>query len=401
MADNRDVDVVVFGATGFTGGLTARYLAEHAPEGLRWALAGRNKTKLESVRAALAADHPGCADLPLLHADVEDPDSLRAVASASRVVATTVGPYTRYGEPLVAACAAEGTHYLDLTAEPEFIDLMYLRHHETATRTGARLVHCCGFDSIPADLGALFTVRQLPEGVPVTVKAFVRTRAGFSSGTIHSALTIFGRRGATARVGKQRRAVEPWPTGRRIGRARQGLHHEPAVGHWGVPMPTIDPVVVRRSAAALDRYGPDFRYGHYLGMPLPPALALIGGAGVFFTAIQVPALRNRLMKRFQPGQGPSAELRAKSWFNVRFVGVGGGQRVVTSLTGGDPGYGETSKMLAEAAMCLALDSELPDVAGQVTTAVAMGDALTRRLAAAGLEFSLVKSEQTGRADRLD
>jgi short subunit dehydrogenase-like uncharacterized protein len=391
MADN--FDIVLFGATGFTGGLTARYLAEHVPEGCRWALAGRNKAKLESVRAELAADHPGCADLPLLHAEVEDPDSLRAVASAARVVATTVGPYTRYGGPLVAACAAEGTHYLDLTAEPEFIDLTYLRHQETATRTGARLVHCCGFDSVPADLGALFTVQRLPEGVPLSVKAFVRTRAGFSSGTIHSALTIFERRGAAARAAKERRAVEPKPAGRRIGRVKQHLHHEAAVGRWGLPLPTIDPMVVRRSAAALDRYGPDFRYGHYLGVPLPVALGLLGGAGVFFTAMGVPALRSRLLKRFQPGEGPSAELRAKSWFRVEFVGVGGDQRVVTSVSGGDPGYTETSKILAEAALCLAFDSGLPEVAGQLTPAVAMGDALIRRLTDAGLVFQVVRSER--------
>jgi short subunit dehydrogenase-like uncharacterized protein len=393
MADNRDFDLVLFGATGFTGGLTARYLAEHAPAGCRWAIAGRNKAKLESVRTALSADHPGCADLPLLHADVEDPDSLRTVASAARVVATTVGPYTRYGEPLVAACAAQGTHYLDLTAEPEFIDLMYLRHHETATRTGARLVHCCGFDSVPSDLGALFTVQQLPEGVPLTVKAFVRSRAGLSAGTIHSALTIWSRRRETARAARERRKVEPQPSGRRIGRVKQRLHHEPAIGRWGLPFPMIDPVVVRRSAAALDRYGPDFRYGHYLGLPLPVALGLLGGGAAFLTAMRVPALRSRVMKRFEPGQGPSEELRAKSWFSVELVGVGGGQRVVTSLSGGDPGYTETSKILAEAAMCLALDSGLPEVSGQVTPAVAMGDALIRRLADAGLVFSVVRSER--------
>jgi saccharopine dehydrogenase (NAD+, L-glutamate forming) len=395
MADNRDLDLVVFGATGFTGGLTARYLAEHAPAGFRWAIAGRNKAKLEAVRDTLAAEHPGCADLPLLHADVDDPDSLRTVASAARVVATTVGPYTRYGEPLVAGCAAEGTHYLDLTAEPEFIDLTYLRHHETATKTGARLVHCCGFDSVPADLGALFTVQQLPEGVPLTVKAFVRSRAGFSAGTIHSALTILGRRRETARAARQRREVEPRPSGRRIGRVKQRLHHEPAIGKWGLPLPTIDPVVVRRSAAALDRYGPDFRYGHYLGLPLPVALGLLGGGAVFLTAMQVPALRSRMMRRFESGQGPSEELRQKSWFKVEYVGVGGGQRVVTSLSGGDPGYTETSKILAEAAMSLALDSDLPEVSGQLTPAVAMGDALIRRLDSAGLRFSVVKSEPAG------
>src|SRR3954453_16702240 len=139
-------DVVVFGATGYTGALTAEYLAANAPDGTRWALAGRNQGKLEALRERLGVD------VPLLHADVTDPGSVRAVADATKVVITTVGPYINYGEPLVAACAEAGTAYVDLTGEPEFVDRMYLRHHEQAAQTGARIVHACGFDSIPADL---------------------------------------------------------------------------------------------------------------------------------------------------------------------------------------------------------------------------------------------------------
>src|SRR3954451_4274563 len=160
-------DVVVFGATGYTGALTAEYLAANAPDTTRWALAGRNRGKLEALRERLGAD------VPLLHADVTDPDSLRAVAEATRVVITTVGPYVTYGEPLVAACAAAGTDYCDLTGEPEFVDRMYVAHHAQAVQTGARLVHACGFDSIPHDLGAQFTVQQLPEGVPLELRGFV------------------------------------------------------------------------------------------------------------------------------------------------------------------------------------------------------------------------------------
>ena len=158
---SRTYDIVIFGATGFTGELTAAYLAEHAPAGLRWALAGRNPGKLEAVRDPLAAIDPALAELPLLHADSTDDASLRAVAESTRVVITTVGPYLLHGEPLVAACAAAGTDYVDLTGEPEFVDRMYLEHHDAAVATGARIVHACGFDSIPHDLGAYFTVQQL------------------------------------------------------------------------------------------------------------------------------------------------------------------------------------------------------------------------------------------------
>src|SRR5450755_331019 len=167
----REYDIVVFGATGFTGALTAEYLA-HAGAETRWAIAGRNRAKLESVRERLAGIDPVAAELPLIEADVGDPASIRRLAESTKVVISTVGPYIHYGEPLVAACAAAGTDYVDLTGEPEFVDLMWLRHHEQAERTGARIVHSCGFDSIPYDLGVLHTVGQLPDGVPLRIDGF-------------------------------------------------------------------------------------------------------------------------------------------------------------------------------------------------------------------------------------
>src|SRR4051812_5718364 len=176
---SREHDIVLFGATGFTGGLTAEYLAEHAPEGTRWALAGRNQAKLEALRDRLGVD------VPLLRADIGDEDSLRAVAESARVVVTTVGPYLNYGEPLVAACAKAGTDCADITGEPEFVDRMYMRHHDEAVRTGARLVHACGFDSIPHDLGAQFTVEQLPEGAALKVRGYVRAQGRVSRGPFH------------------------------------------------------------------------------------------------------------------------------------------------------------------------------------------------------------------------
>src|SRR3954470_21198446 len=175
--DSRPFDIVLFGATGFTGELTAAYLADNAPTGCRWALAGRNMSKLEAVRSRLVEDHPDLTTLELLPADVTDPASLRAVAESARVVITTVGPYLEYGDPLVAACAAAGTDYVDLTGEPEFVDRTYLKHHDTAVASGARLVHACGFDSVPHDLGALFTVRQLPtQDRPVRLRGVVRAQ---------------------------------------------------------------------------------------------------------------------------------------------------------------------------------------------------------------------------------
>jgi saccharopine dehydrogenase (NAD+, L-glutamate forming) len=377
----REHDVVIFGATGFTGALTAEYLAAHA-DGLRWALAGRNRAKLEALAQRIGVD------VPLLHADVTDERSLRSVAEAARVVITTVGPYITYGEPLVAACAAAGTDYVDLTGEPEFVDRMYVRHHAEAEKSGARIVHACGFDSIPHDLGVLFTVEQLPEGVPLDVRGFVRAGGKPSGGTFHSAMTAFTRVRQTQQAHKERRGVEARENGRRV-RLAAKPHRE--LGYWAVPMPTIDPQVVARSARALERYGPDFTYGHYAGVKsLPVALGGVAGVASLFAAAQVPPVRKVLLGRLSPGDGPSESEREKGWFKVRFVGEGGGKRVVTMVSGGDPGYGETSKMLAESALCLAQD-DLPQTAGQVTTAVAMGDALIARLQRAGIAFEVLES----------
>lgn len=169
----REFDLVLFGATGFTGRLVAEYLARNAPTGCRGALAGRNRVKVEAVREHLATldhqAHPELARLPVVLADVTDPDSVTQLARRTRVVISTVGPFQRYGEPLVAACAAAGTDYVDITGESEFVDEMYLKYQDRAVESGARIVHACGFDSVPHDLGALFTVRQLPTGVPLSL----------------------------------------------------------------------------------------------------------------------------------------------------------------------------------------------------------------------------------------
>ncbi|MEU6658046.1 saccharopine dehydrogenase NADP-binding domain-containing protein [Streptomyces sp. NPDC046821] len=382
----RDFDIVLFGATGFVGALTAEYLAAHAPEGLRWAVAGRDFGKLERLRERLTEIDPACAVLPLVHADVADPASLRALAARTRVVATTVGPYLTHGQELVAACADAGTDYADLAGEPEFVDVTFVRHDARARETGARLVHACGFDSIPHDLGVRFTVAQLPEGVPLRIDGFVRSNATLSGGTFASALNQFARGRQMLAAQQDRRRHQPRLVGRTAYAPTSTPRYAKEVGAWAVPLPTIDPQIVQRSARALERYGPDFRYRHYAAVKhLSVAAGGVVGAGALFAAAQLPPARRWLSDRLKPGEGPDEARRAKSWFSVRFVGEGGGRRVFTEVSGGDPGYGETAKMLGESAMCLALD-DLPPTSGQVTTAVAMGDALTDRLRAAGIRF---------------
>jgi short subunit dehydrogenase-like uncharacterized protein len=390
VTSDRDLDIVLFGATGFTGALTAAYLAGHAPDGLRWALAGRSEARLADVRDRLGPDH---ADLPLLQADVSDPASLAALAGRARVVITTVGPFLEHGEPLVAACADAGTDYLDLTGEPEFVDRMYVAHHATAVRTGARLVHAAGFDSVPHDLGVLHLVRELERTGPITepleVRGVVRTGAALSGGTFHSALGQFSRPRQLAEAAKTRRRVEPRPDGRssRAVKGRPGRDAE--LGYWLVPLPTIDPIVVARSGAALAAYGPRFSYSHFAGTRTlryaAGGAALVGGLAA---AAQVRPLREALGRRLPQGEGPSERRREKSWFTVDLRGRTGDRTVRTRVSGGDPGYTETAKMLAESALSLAFDDN-PPTAGQVTTAQAMGDHLLERLQRAGLRFETV------------
>jgi short subunit dehydrogenase-like uncharacterized protein len=385
----REHDIVLFGATGFTGCLTAEYLAAHAPPETKWALAGRSRQKLEDVRRRLGE---GASEIPLIEADVGDAGSLRELAESTKVVITTVGPYIHYGEPLVAACAAAGTDYVDLTGEPEFVDLMWLRYHQQAEESGARIVHSCGFDSIPYDLGTLFTVEQLPEGAPLRVDCYVRVGGTFSGGTYHSAINIFGRLRQGARVARERRQRETRPTDRKVSGAQGAPHREEVAGGWVVPFPTIDPQTVLRSARALERYGPDFTYGHWLVVRRLPALVgLTAGAGALIGLAQLEPTRNMLLKLKSPGEGPSPEQREKAWFRVRLVGQGGGRRVMTEVSGGDPGYGETSKMLAESALSLAHDERPDHRAGQLTPAVTMGDNLTERLKRAGIQFKVLEA----------
>ena len=382
-SDPRDFDIVLLGATGFTGGLIADYLAAQAPSSVRMALAGRSLNKLEAVRARTGAA------LALIEVDATDAAALRALTARCRVLITTVGPYILHGDLVVAACADTGTDYLDLTGEPEFADLTYLKHHARAAQTGARLIHACGFDSIPHDLGTQFTVDQLPEGVPISVRGYVRMKGTFSGGTAASALEIMGRMRQGKTTHDIRRQIEPEPVGRTVRVVTGKVGKDADTGWWVAPMPTIDPLIVAESARQLDRYGPDFSYSHSLAVDSPVALAgMAAGVGALAAAAQEPAARRALTRLRPSGSGPTQAQRDAAWFAVRFIGEGGGKRVVTEVAGGDAGYTETAKMISEAALCLALD-DLPVTAGQVTTASAMGPALRTRLQAAGITFTVL------------
>lgn len=392
MPTKRKYDIVIFGATGFTGGLTAEYLATQPATGeLNWALAGRNVQKLRAVRERLVAINPACAELDLVEIDVEHAAELKQVVEQTRVIITTIGPYIHYGEPLVKACAEAGTDYVDLTGEPEFVDSMIEKYAATARESGARIVNCCGFDSIPHDLGVLYTISQLPDEAPVRIQGFVRAGGTFSGGTWHSAIHAMARMRKYARVRKQR-AKPSASNDRKVGSMPMKIHKEPVLGAWAVPFPTIDPEVVKRSARVLTEYGQDFRYGHFMAIKRLPTL-LIGGLAIggIFAGAQLAPTRKLLLSLRGSGDGPTAEQRAKGWFKVRFLASAGDTKIQTQVSGGDPGYGDTAKMLGESALCLALD-ELPKAGGILTPAVALGWPLIERLKKnAGIKFEVLLS----------
>lgn len=395
----RDLDIVLFGATGFTGRLTAGHLVRtHLGQGLRLALAGRDLKKLEAVRAELAREVPDAAALPILVADAHDRDALDRIALRAKVIATTVGPYARYGETLVAACAANGTHYADLTGEVTFIRRSIDRHHAQAQQSGARIVHTAGYDSIPSDLGTWFLVTQYRERFGVLPQALTHaageTRGGASGGTVASMLWLFDEASRDRSV--RRLLADPYalvdgPRGQ-DGGDPLGVHYQAALGLWTGPfvMAAVNSRVVRRTSALLvaegrEGYG-DARYEEVMstGRGVRGAIAatalsvgVVGG----MAALAVGPLRRRLATHVlpQPGEGPSEAVRRSGYFVSRFVATGPAGTLRATMRGeGDPGYDATSRMLGESAMCLAFDA-LDAPGGVRTPASTMAAPLLARL----------------------
>ena len=378
---SRAWDIVVFGATGFAGRLIAGYLDQHAPKHLRLAIAGRDPNKLGEIAAGL--DRP----FGKLVASVDDPGSLRAMAASARVVLTTVGPYARLGEPVVAACVAAGADYLDLTGEPAFVDRIRAKYQEAARASGSLVIHCCGFDSIPTDLGVLYTIKQLPGGLPITIDGYFEGKAGFSGGTFASALGALAER-------RQPRVPRPstLATDRVVKRQRERPHYHKALRRWALPLPTIDPQIALRSARARADYGPEFRYGHYMATrSLSTLVGTVAGIGVLALLARTAPTRALLLRLRPSGTGPDEATRGKSWYRFTFFGRAGDTRVVTEVAGGDPGYEETARMAGESALCLALQrDQLRESSGIQTTATAMGELLLARLQAAGMSFRVTE-----------
>ena len=407
MSAERTHDIVVFGATGFVGRLTAEYLAAHAPQDVRIALAGRSHEKLERVRAELGGR---AADWPLVTADSSDPDAMRSLAESTSVVATTVGPYLRYGLPLVEACAAAGTSYADLTGEVLFMRETTQRFHGAAQASGARIVHNCGFDSIPSDLGVLL-LHQAARGdgageLEDTTLVVRAMKGGASGGTIASMTTQVDEMRADPelrRVVNDPYALSPDRDAEPdLGRQRDvgGPVHDDELGLWLGPfvMAMVNTRVVRRSNALQDwAYGRRFRYRETTATGAGPtgrvkALGLTGGLGALVAGLSFPPTRKLLDRVLpSPGEGPGEEARRNGFFTIDVhTRTSTGARYVARVAAkGDPGYAATAVMLGESALCLTRDRDrLPQRTGVLTPATAMGGVLVDRLRAAGQTFGV-------------
>lgn len=410
----RPLDLVLFGATGFTGQLVADHIAGVSSSGpspigpptgapLRWALAGRDQGRLNALAAELRRAHPAAPMPELLRADAHDRDAMAALAQRSRVVCTTAGPFARYGSELVAACAAAGTHYCDITGETHWVREMIDAHHERAVASGARLVHFCGFDSIPSDLGTWALQQEMiaRHGAPAhEVTTYVERLKGTISGGTFASMIEFAK-AASADRSLVRRVAAPYalnPDPRHRGADgydQRGISYDRAAGVLTMPfvMANTNARAVRRShALAGFPWGEDFRYTEVSSASatargLARAVAMTGGlaAGLLFasSARLRPFLERRMPK---PGEGPSEVERNAGSFRFRIVGRRNKAEldyIVADML--DPGYGSTCRMLGQSALCLAFD-ELPDHAGSLTPSIAMGGALLTRLRAVGMTF---------------
>ena len=409
----REHDIVLFGATGFTGRLVAEYLAHHAPKSVRWAIAGRNATKLEAVKRELVAIDATLSTLPILIADGHDQASLDALVPKARVVCTTVGPFGEHGRMLVATCARSGTHYCDITGEVPFIRASIDENHDKATLTGARIVHCCGFDSIPSDLGVfILSDHARKQGGSLSwVKGFVGEMSGAASGgTAATMLSIISE--ATRDPNVRRLLGNPHALDPEVPRGRvrdpfeadvRGVAFDRDIDRWTAPfvMSSINTRIVRRSNALL-HYGEPFRYREAMSLPKGPkglvAASVVTAAMTGFAVGAALPPTRALLARFvlpKPGEGPSKEARDRGHFTLRFVaegttGTAAPLRASATVKGtSDPGYGETAKMLGQSCLCLAEDEgALEPRYGVLTPASAMGMKLVDRLRREGMTFAV-------------
>jgi short subunit dehydrogenase-like uncharacterized protein len=377
----RDLDIILYGATGFTGRQTVKYFQQHAPTNLKWAIAGRNQSRLEALNA----------NVPILTAEASDQPAIDAIVERTRVLLTTAGPFAIYGTGFVDACVRFHTHYVDITGETHWVRKLIDRYHEKAAADGTRIIPCCGFDSVPSDLGAMLIAQSLGPDTR-EVKAFFKMKGGLNGGTFASMMHMY-------ESSANKAMADPFLLSPSITRAPRDLEIDPTretydtdVKAWTAPflMSQINTRVVRRSCAIR---GQDFAYQEYTkfdgSMAGPLALITTAGGSLFGHAMEYPTMR-RVLRTVSPapGQGPSEHTMDTGWFRCEFLGKASNGRTAQAVVAdqGDPGNRVTVKCLCESALALAQD-ELPNRAGVLTPSTGLGEALVTRLKARGMTLT--------------
>jgi len=377
----RPYDVIILGATGFSGRLAAEYFSKRIDHDLAWAIAGRSEERLTAVRDQLGLEF---RDIEILVLDVFDEDNLRDVVLKTKVILTAVGPYDELGEPLVRACAQLGTDYVDITGEPQFVNRMRERYQDDALQSGALIVHCCGFDSIPADVGAYLTAAYLPANIPKQVSCHVQTTGGMSGGTWASVLKALG--GGLPRPSS--RSSTP-------SKSKPWIQADPYSNRTLLKLPTIDPVIVRRSSRVFPSvYGSDFEYEHYLKLKdRGRAFALIFGVLALSILARIPPIRDYLQRLKPQGTGPTLAQRKVSRFRLRFFGRSRHMRVITEVKSSQDAYTDTGKMASECAILLATKRDQVHTQAGVSTPIgAFGHLLSIAMITAGLQVYAAEAQ---------
>jgi short subunit dehydrogenase-like uncharacterized protein len=402
----REYDVVLYGASGFTGKQTVQYFARHASsDQVRWAIAGRSRQKLEAIKAQI-----GAVNIDVLEADSQDQQAVDAMVSRTRVVLNTAGPFTLYGDAIINACVRLKTHYVDITGETPWVKNLIARYHNQAASEGTRIIPFCGFDSVPSDLGTYLVVRHIQEklGVPCrAVKAYFQLYGGLNGGTLASGFNLQ----ASGQSALVRNPFLLNPQGEyskqeiEQNRDPEEPQYDKDLGTWVAPffMSAINTRVVRRSCALYEQwqeaYGEDFSYQEYLKFDEPfawvKAAGMTAGMALFTGALQQPPIRSLLTPVLpQPGSGPSEKVMSEGWFRCELLGIAMDGRKVHGLIRdqGDPGNRATVKFLCEAALSLALNQNAlpggPQRGGILTPATGLGDVLADRLRKAGMTIAI-------------
>ena len=377
---NKKYDLVVYGASGFTGQLICEYLASHKDtSNLNWAIAGRNSSKLEKISNQFSSIDK---KIDVLYADSFDKESLDSICSQSKLIITTVGPYAIYGENLVASCIENTTHYLDLTGEPHFVHKIKQKYNQKAIDSNAMIIHSCGFESIPPDIGTYCAVNQLNEP-DCSVEYFFESNGNISGGTWASFINSLS---------------SPLPIiEKKHNRPKKRKHKKKIFFHknlkrWALFFPVIDKYIVQKTSRSFKEYGENFSFSEYMLFKSPMKLIFIV-LGILIVSIisRIKPVKKWLLSLKPSGSGPSKIERDKNWFVAKIIATGSRSSAITTIKGGDPGYGDTSKFISEMALCILMEeNNLLAKKGILTPVQCSGDLLVNRLKKAGIGIDIKK-----------